>query len=111
MDDRKHTGNTPQPGNGYRVTGFGEIAVLRRSRRSATVTATTRTNLLVRDASDLHVLMEQEPRIAECIHAVVRERVGLEEVSPRATLPPTNSAAARKSRESLAGADRRTGGN
>jgi hypothetical protein len=27
--------------------------------------------------------MEQEPRIAERIHAVVRERVGLEEVSPK----------------------------
>jgi voltage-gated potassium channel len=62
---------------------FGEIAVLRRSRRSATVTATTRTNLLVLDASDLHVLMEQEPRIAERIHAVMRERTGLEAVSPK----------------------------
>src|SRR5216683_7909980 len=62
---------------------FGEIAVLRRARRSATVTATTRTNLLVLDASDFHMLMERDKRIAERVHAVVRERVGLEAVSPK----------------------------
>jgi voltage-gated potassium channel len=62
---------------------FGEIAVLRRARRSATVTAMTRTNLLVLDAAGLHMLMEREPRIAERIHAVVRDRLGKELVSPR----------------------------
>jgi len=62
---------------------FGEIAVLRRARRSATVTATTRTNLLVLDASEFHRLMERDKRIAERVHAVVRERVGLEAVSPK----------------------------
>jgi voltage-gated potassium channel len=62
---------------------FGEIAVLRRARRSATVRATTRTNLLVLDASDFHILMEQEPRIAERVHSVVRDRIGREIVTPR----------------------------
>lgn len=62
---------------------FGEIAVLRRARRSATVTAASRTNLLVLDASDFHMLMERDKRIAERVHAVVRERVGLEAVSPK----------------------------
>jgi voltage-gated potassium channel len=62
---------------------FGEIAVLRRVRRSATVAAITRTNLLVLNASDFHVLMEQEPQIATRVHAVVRDRVGREVVSPR----------------------------
>jgi voltage-gated potassium channel len=62
---------------------FGEIAVLRRARRSATVRATTRTNLLVLDAADFHVLMEQEPRIAERVHIVVRDRIGREIVTPR----------------------------
>jgi voltage-gated potassium channel len=57
---------------------FGEVAVLRRARRSATVTAITRTNLLVLDASDLHALMEREPRVAERIRAVARERLGEE---------------------------------
>jgi voltage-gated potassium channel len=62
---------------------FGEIAVLRRARRSATVTAITRTNLLVLDASDFHALMEREPRIAARVDAVVKDRVGREVVSPR----------------------------
>jgi voltage-gated potassium channel len=61
---------------------FGEIAVLRRARRSATVAAITRTNLLVLDASDFHALMDQEPRIAARVNAVVRDRVGREVVSP-----------------------------
>lgn len=55
---------------------FGEIAVLRRSRRSATVTALTRVNLLMLDGGDLHGLMERNPHIADSVHAVVRERIG-----------------------------------
>jgi len=55
---------------------FGEIAALRRSRRSATSVATRRTNLLVLDAHDLHALMDRDPRIAERIHAVAKSRVG-----------------------------------
>jgi hypothetical protein len=62
---------------------FGEIAVLLLARRSATVTAITRTNLLVLNAADFHLLMEEQPRIAARVHAVVRERVGREIVSPR----------------------------
>jgi voltage-gated potassium channel len=62
---------------------FGEIAVLQRARRSATVVASTRTNLLVLDASDFHVLMEHEPRIAERVNAIVRDRLGRDVVSPR----------------------------
>jgi voltage-gated potassium channel len=62
---------------------FGEVAVLRRARRSATVIATTRTSLLVLDAHDLHALMEREPRIAERIREVVRSRLGRDIVTPR----------------------------
>jgi voltage-gated potassium channel len=62
---------------------FGEIAVLRRARRSATVIATTRTRLLVLDAHDLHALMEREPRIAERVREVVRSRIGRDIVTPR----------------------------
>jgi voltage-gated potassium channel len=62
---------------------FGEIAVLRRSRRSATATALTRADLLVLDGADLHRLMEQEPLVAERIQAVVRERIGADLVSRR----------------------------
>jgi voltage-gated potassium channel len=62
---------------------FGEVAVLRRSRRSATVSAISRTNLLVLDAQDLRALMHRDPRIAERIHDVVEKRVGREVVSPK----------------------------
>lgn len=62
---------------------FGEIAVLRRARRSGTVTAVTRVNLLILDAQDLRTLMDRDPRIAERIHATARSRVGHEVVTPR----------------------------
>ena len=65
---------------------FGEIAALRRARRSATVTALTRTSLLVLDAHDLHTLMEREPKIAERIREVVRARHGRDLVTPRGDL-------------------------
>jgi voltage-gated potassium channel len=60
---------------------FGEVAVLKRVRRSATATALTRTNLLVLDAQDLHALMERDPRIAQRIKDVVATRVGREVLS------------------------------
>ena len=62
---------------------FGEVAVLRRARRSATATALTRTNLLVLSAQDLHALMQRDPRIAARIKDVVAKRVGRELVSPK----------------------------
>ena len=62
---------------------FGEIAVLRRSRRSATVIALARTNLLVLDAHDLHALMQRDLRIAARIKDVVNKRVGSEVVSAK----------------------------
>jgi len=55
---------------------FGEVAALRRARRSATATALVRTSLLVLDAHDLRGLMDRQPRIAERIREVARERVG-----------------------------------
>ncbi|MGN6573185.1 MAG: cyclic nucleotide-gated ion channel [Pseudolabrys sp.] len=60
---------------------FGEVAVLRRARRSATVTALARTSLLVLDAQDLHALMQRDPRVAERIKDVVQKRVGHEVVT------------------------------
>ena len=62
---------------------FGEVAVLRRARRSATVTALARTRLLALDAQDLHALMRRDPRIAERIKDVAEKRVGRELVSPK----------------------------
>ena len=62
---------------------FGEVAVLRRARRSATAIALTRTSLLVLDAQNLHALMQRDPRIAKRIKDVVAKRVGRELVSPK----------------------------
>jgi len=62
---------------------FGEIAVLRRARRSATATAVTRASLLVLDAHDLHALMDREPRIAERIREVAHTRLGGDIVTPK----------------------------
>ena len=62
---------------------FGEVAVLRQARRSANVTALTRTSLLVLDAQDLHVLMERNPRIADRIREVARSRIKRELVTPK----------------------------
>src|SRR5438445_8720783 len=65
---------------------FGEIAALRRARRSATSTAVTRTSLLALDAHDLHALMDREPRVATRIHEVVRHRLGRDIVTPQGDL-------------------------
>ncbi len=55
---------------------FGEVAVLRRGRRSATATAMTRTSLLVLSAHDLHALMNRDTRVAARIKDVVDKRSG-----------------------------------
>jgi voltage-gated potassium channel len=65
---------------------FGEIAALRRTRRSATITAVTRASLLVLDARDLHALMDREQRIAERIREVARSRLDGEVLTSRGDL-------------------------
>ncbi len=59
---------------------FGEIALLKRSKRSATVRATVKTKLLVLDATDLQGLVERKPHIGEVIERVARERMNSERV-------------------------------
>jgi voltage-gated potassium channel len=53
---------------------FGEMAVLKSARRSATIRALTRTQLLVLDASDLRLLMASRPDIAARIREVAAAR-------------------------------------
>jgi voltage-gated potassium channel len=65
---------------------FGEIAALRRTRRTATVTAVSRASLLMLEAHDLHVLMDREPRIAEHIREVARTRLGGDVVTRKGDL-------------------------
>jgi voltage-gated potassium channel len=65
---------------------FGEIAVLRRARRSATVRAIARASLLVLDAHDFHALMDRQPQLAERVHDAVRSRIGQERVTSHGDL-------------------------
>ena len=57
---------------------FGEVAAIRRARRSATIVAITPTRLLVLDAVDLHALMDREPQIAARIRDAARTRLAHE---------------------------------
>src|ERR1700675_2194501 len=61
---------------------FGEISVLRRARRSATVTAVVPTRLLVLDALDLHGLMDRQPELAARIQEAARAKLGHELNAP-----------------------------
>lgn len=53
---------------------FGEIAVLKKTRRTATIRATQATKLLALDAGDLHVLTERSPQIGRSIEMAAMER-------------------------------------
>jgi voltage-gated potassium channel len=61
---------------------FGEISVLRRARRSATVAAVVPTRLLVLDALDLHGLMDRQPELAARIQEAARAKLGHELNAP-----------------------------
>ena len=54
---------------------FGERAVLAGTRRSADVTAITRTSLLVLDAEDLHALLERNPHIGKSVREIAAARL------------------------------------
>jgi voltage-gated potassium channel len=59
---------------------FGEMAVLRKTRRSANVRALQPTKLLVLDAFDLHTLIHRNPEIGQRIEKIARCRA---ELSPQ----------------------------
>lgn len=65
---------------------FGEIAILRQGRRTATVRALDTTRLLVLDREDFVILMQQNPLIAERIHEVARGRAAPEPLEPQGDL-------------------------
>src|SRR5262249_44712640 len=56
-------------------TFFGEIALLRRTRRSGTVTATRKTKLLALDAQDFHALIERLPALAAHVRETAEPRM------------------------------------
>jgi voltage-gated potassium channel len=53
---------------------FGEMALLSRGRRMATVTARRATDLLVLDAEDFDRLMEQNPALAQTVRKIAEAR-------------------------------------
>jgi voltage-gated potassium channel len=57
-------------------TFFGEIALLHRTKRSGTVTASRKTRLLVLDAQDFHALIERMPTLAAHVHRTAKARLG-----------------------------------
>jgi voltage-gated potassium channel len=65
---------------------FGEVAVLQRTRRSATAVAVTRARLLVLDARDLRALMDRDRRIAGRVREMARGRLKRELVTPKGDL-------------------------
>ena len=56
-------------------TFFGEIALLRRTKRSGTVTATRKTKLLALDAQDFHALIERLPALAAHVREIAEARL------------------------------------
>ncbi len=54
---------------------FGEIALLRRTSRSGTVTATRKTKLLLLDAQDFHALIERMPALAAHVRETAEARL------------------------------------
>jgi voltage-gated potassium channel len=56
-------------------TFFGEIALLHKTKRSGTVTATRKTRLLVLDAQDFHALIARMPTLAAHVHQTAKARL------------------------------------
>ncbi|CCD84798.1 putative voltage-dependent potassium channel with a cyclic nucleotide-binding domain [Bradyrhizobium sp. ORS 285] len=56
-------------------TFFGEIALLHRTKRSGTVTATRKTRLLVLDAQDFHALIARMPALAAHVRTIAKARM------------------------------------
>ena len=56
-------------------TFFGEIALLHRTKRSGTVTATRKTRLLALDAQDFHALIERMPALAAHVQKTAKARL------------------------------------
>ena len=58
---------------------FGEMAVLKKARRMATIRASAPSKLLALDAADLHLLIERNPHAAHAIEEAMLERTNVSE--------------------------------
>ena len=61
---------------------FGEVAILGRIRRTATVIARRHSELLVLDAADVVKFMDQNPRVAAVLREKMAERVLAQDAAP-----------------------------
>lgn len=59
---------------------FGEMAIIKQSRRSATVRAVTSLKLLMLDASDLRSLMDRRPEIGRIIDDEAAQRLAVDDL-------------------------------
>ena len=76
------------PARGRHV--LGEIALLHRTKRSGTVTATRKTRLLALDAQDFHALIERMPTLAAHVQ---EDREGAARGMPVISPPPKSAQA------------------
>ncbi len=67
---------------------FGEIAVMRKTRRAATVRTTIPSKLLVLDAGDLGTLMARNPEIARRIEDAISAYGQIPPLTPRGDITP-----------------------
>jgi voltage-gated potassium channel len=67
---------------------FGEIAVLRKTRRTATVRSLQPSKLLLLDVADLHNLMVRNPEIRHRIEQVIATRGDYSNLAPRGDMAP-----------------------
>ncbi|MCP4617170.1 MAG: cyclic nucleotide-binding domain-containing protein [Bradyrhizobium sp.] len=82
-------------------TFFGEIALLRRTNRSGTVTATRRTHLLALDAQDFHALIARLPQLAAHVRETAEARLADTAEMQRGDIAPAELAQAEKAPEPL----------
>lgn len=83
-------------------TFFGEIALLRRTNRSGTVTATRKTRLLALDAEDFHALIARLPTLAAHVKETAEARLAdTAEAAQRGDIAPAELAQAEAAPEVL----------
>jgi len=75
-------------------TFFGEIALLHRTKRSGTVTATRKTRLLALDAQDFHALIERMPALAAHVQKIAKARLADSGDAAKGDLAPAEIAQA-----------------
>ncbi len=80
-------------------TFFGEIALLRRTNRSGTVTATRKTRLLALDAQDFHALIARLPTLAAHVKETAEARLADTAEAQKGDIAPAELAQAEKAAE------------